>query len=142
MSTIITTPLGERTIWAEKRLKNLADPTAEGELVDWVAAGYAASDDLDGGVAGGEEIYVTIEYESDAGTYAIATLFIGGVATVMNQVPLRLHPSAAQDNDFRYAAILSINFPNIAGVVYRATVTFEKPDYEDREPCVKFYQVQ
>jgi hypothetical protein len=137
---IITSPLGERTLWAEKRRKNLADPDAQGQLVDWVEEGYTvAGAALDGSGANGATIYVTFEYEGDAGQWVIATFFIAGVATLMDAVPLRLHPDP---DEFPTVAVLSVNFPDVPGVVYRATITFDQPNYEDREPYVLYYQVQ
>jgi len=132
-------PLAERTLWFRKRLKSLSDPDAAGSLVNFVTEGYNASEEIDGSGANGTALWIKAEYENDDGSWSIATFFIDGVATLMSQVYLTVHPD---DVTYPTVAVLTFNWPNTPGVIYRLTVTFEKDNYEDRETWVGYYQVQ
>ena len=122
-------PLDEANLMQDVSLNDLADLSGNTQiLVDFIAAGYAAGDEIDG--THGPFFRASL-FDQQNG--APVTVLIWGVSRLFLDVPLKVHPDAVLGNSFATIGILKFNLPE-AFRAYSLVITYRgNTQEEDRK---------
>jgi hypothetical protein len=125
VATLNVYPLDAIDDQGQVLLNDDTDPTGQTQVpVDWLVAGYAAGDLIDGN-GGKPSLLYTIKNQ-DGGS--VATCLVRGVDTAVDgTIPAQVHPLAVSGNAFASMFLFAWNAPVIPGA-YTVLGIYTEPD--------------
>ncbi len=125
---IRTSPGDEFNLPVSATVRSVSDPETT-TLHDFFTEYGAANALIDGAAGTKSTCLVTITDELGQAV----SFDVGGVSTVMVDVPMRVHPAAAAGNVNNTVALLKLNAPQRPNQFFVALIKFRKPNGEDAQ---------